>query len=262
MVIIAFSYLIDHEYEEILSTRCNLRRSGRLHSTEQLPARALRRLTPRPRSARSAWCALPGVGTASQTRPSSVRAPRRAPRICRSPRYSLVEPALSLANRGRVSDRPLPRTQRTGPPPPGPIVRRAALPDPPLVGSPRHRTAPRQIVTQVPPSPPSTRSLRNSAGSRMRGPSSSLSLGSRPDTWWTGVRRLGGRPGGLPLPRSSVRNRIAQQPSEGVERRATGWPRKALGRRSWRPWNDTQPPAWTLRTWLSGPSGSGGNSAG
>lgn len=75
---------------------------------------------------------------------------------------------------------------------------------------------------------------------------------SRPDTWWTGVRRHGGHlyagSRRSRVPRSSVRKRIAQEPSVAVGLKATAWPRKALGNRRWRPWKDTQPPAWTLRT--------------
>lgn len=42
------------------------------------------------------------------------------------------------------------------------------------------------------------------------------------------------------VPRSSVRTRIAQRPSVGVDRKATGPPPGW----SCRLWNDTQPPAW------------------
>ena len=75
---------------------------------------------------------------------------------------------------------------------------------------------------------------------------------SRPGRWFTGVRRHGlhiqAGSRRSRVPRSSVRKRMAQQPSVAVGRNATGCPRSALGSRNWRPWKDTQPPAWTRQT--------------
>ena len=53
------------------------------------------------------------------------------------------------------------------------------------------------------------------------------------------------------LPESSGRKRMARQASLRVGRKATGWPRTALGSRGWRLWKDIRPLPWIFRTCLA-----------